>query len=347
MGIYYLGSDSLAKGLDRPIRLKLFCLTPNAEIRYTLDGSEPNSNSIKYSDPGIQLNGTAVVKAIAFKNSHSSTTLSYPLNFQVQTCTVTRKAGGGGDLPYWLSFSSESPNAEIHFKRNGIPTIKDSIFKDSLLVNNLSADSLIQAIAVNRSNSAISQSKACGYAINWNPRWDNTGEYGFVFDKRDGKYYKTVKIGTQNWFAQNLNFGYASSTCAGFNGYEAGKMDFVTMSCLYGRQYNWAEAMMLDSVFNYKYSAITGIQQGVCPQGWHVPDSSEYNLLNAYFMNHKAAKHWFRPLESGYQFWTANEEPDLLLSANKLLSYAVVEYGLTHSTLLEKTHRKPVRCIMN
>lgn len=108
------------------------------------------------------------------------------------------------------------------------------------------------------------------------------GKYGILVDKRDGKVYRTVKIGTQTWMAQNLDYtdGTIMSYC----------YDNDAANCKkYGRLYYWAQANALQHSYNTQRAAkatapadsiIRYPNRGLCPEGWHVPDSTEWNKLN-------------------------------------------------------------------
>ena len=97
-------------------------------------------------------------------------------------------------------------------------------------------------------------------------------------DARDNKVYKYVKIGTQTWMAENLDYETENSYC--YN-------DSASYCSKYGRLYTWAAAM--DSVGTWstngkgcgynKTCSPTYPVRGVCPEGWHLPTEAEFETL--------------------------------------------------------------------
>jgi uncharacterized protein (TIGR02145 family) len=95
-----------------------------------------------------------------------------------------------------------------------------------------------------------------------------------------GQTYRTVNIGNQVWFAENLNYAVAGSKCSGegvLQPYE------VQANCdEYGRLYDWSTAMGLPSSCNSSFCA-SQMQQpnhrGICPEGWHLPSDAEWDVL--------------------------------------------------------------------
>ena len=116
-------------------------------------------------------------------------------------------------------------------------------------------------------------------------------EYGTLTDDRDGQTYKTVKIGEQWWMAENLNYAY---TGVPFKIYGFAS-DSTSWCCdndaancaKYGRLYTWSDAM--DSVGEWSTNgkgcgygptcSPTYSVRGVCPEGWHLPDTTEWHAL--------------------------------------------------------------------
>ena len=106
-------------------------------------------------------------------------------------------------------------------------------------------------------------------------------EYGTLVDNRDGRTYKTVKIGKQWWMAENLNFEVEWSAC----------LDKSDTNCVkYGRRYTRGAAMDSAGQFSpnsvgcghtYEDIECSPIYpvRGLCPAGWHLPDKTEWNVL--------------------------------------------------------------------
>ena len=97
-----------------------------------------------------------------------------------------------------------------------------------------------------------------------------TVEYG-------GKTYHTVQIGNQCWLRENLNVGkfvLASTVPVNDNILDKFCYNDDTLNCnKYGGLYRWHEAM--------KYTGIKEGNQGICPEGWHIPKQSEITDLKA------------------------------------------------------------------
>jgi len=158
---------------------------------------------------------------------------------------------------------------------------------------------------------------------------------GTFTDSRDGKTYKTTKIGKQVWLAENLNYAAKGSKCGSVeaivlteeNRKERARIyaenekkgiliDFAThiyslkdenteYCGKYGRLYDWETAMT------------------ACPKGWHLPTYKEWEeLINfngglAMLGTRLKAKSWdngtdefgFAALPSGYGWSNGHYEP--------------------------------------
>ena len=101
------------------------------------------------------------------------------------------------------------------------------------------------------------------------------GAENFFIDARDKQIYRFVTIGDQTWMAENINYETAKSLC------------YMDSCAKYGRYYTWADAMDSAAVFsdNAKgcgYDVECTIKtpaRGICPEGWHIPDSTEWRTL--------------------------------------------------------------------
>jgi len=189
-------------------------------------------------------------------------------------------------------------------------------------------------------------------------------------DSRDNKKYKTIKIGTQTWMAENLNYqgedGYLG-LCYGDRPKEQIRKP---ENCeKYGRLYDWGEAMGLDREYNEKKFGNDENVQGVCPSGWHLPSKEEWQTLVDFVGGNysaggklKARNGWnsngtddfgFSALPNGYgdnygRFYSIGEEAVLWTASEYNGSYAyrwAMDYGSTNLNYRDKSRMDGVRCV--
>jgi uncharacterized protein (TIGR02145 family) len=170
-------------------------------------------------------------------------------------------------------------------------------------------------------------------------------------DTRDGKTYKTIKIGDQVWMAENLVYKPKNGTYSAWG-------DDAKNSTTYGYLYNWETA------------------QKVCPNGWHMPSDNDWKLLEEYLKTTggeythadqmKSENGWydnangknttgFNALPSGaclfydYSYWFMTEKayfwtstPEGVDATGRVISY---DEEAIESGLYSKNNRLSVRCI--
>ena len=108
----------------------------------------------------------------------------------------------------------------------------------------------------------------------------NSQVYGSFTDLRDGKVYKTVKIGTQVWMAENLNADYFR------NGEEIenckDNWEFESL----GRVGNSASYNDKKIKSGKLYNCFTvHDSRGLAPTGWHIPSEAEFEILFKFIGN--------------------------------------------------------------
>lgn len=126
-------------------------------------------------------------------------------------------------------------------------------------------------------------------------------ETGVLIDTRDNQTYKTVKIGTTNWMAQNLNYNFNDNygnSCPNNDEENCAK---------FGRFYSLGTAMDSSAVFSSNgrrcgtdnYCEAQGAIRGICPKDWRLPNKNDFAELieiaggaNQAGMNLKATTSW-------------------------------------------------------
>jgi uncharacterized protein (TIGR02145 family) len=214
-------------------------------------------------------------------------------------------AACGGDSGNNSSESEEDSSSSIEFSSSSEQINSSSVVKSSSSSVGISSSSVVvssssvkvqssssvplsssvvksssSSVGVSSSSVVVSSSSVKLQSSSSTPLSSSVGEssssssieYGTL--SYEGQTYKTVVIGTQTWMAENLNYAVDSSWC----------YDNEPDSCAkYGRLYQWASAMDLDTVYNSSTWGGSDVNhQGICPDDWHLPSTNEWNTLYDY-----------------------------------------------------------------
>jgi uncharacterized protein (TIGR02145 family) len=116
----------------------------------------------------------------------------------------------------------------------------------------------------------------------------------------DGNIYKSVKIGTQIWMAENLrttrlNDGESVSVIT----------DNIEWDTVSGPAYCWYDndELTYKSSYGALYNMYSVRSGKLCPVGWHIPDSTEWTVLRSYLgyfiaggkIKETGTSHWNNP----------------------------------------------------
>ena len=197
---------------------------------------------------------------------------------------------------------------------------------------------------------------------------------GSVTDN-EGNTYKTVKIGDQEWMAENLkSTKYANGDLIGSTAQFNTNIASET-NPKYQWPYNGADSNIANYGRLYTYYAITD-SRGVCPTGWSLPSDTDYTVLSDFLggasiaggkLKDVSVNYWKTPNtsatnESGFALRAAGfrksdgtymlmgDNGFIALSkeydaANLLVGNIVSSGGKLELASMGKKHGAPVRCI--
>ncbi len=182
-----------------------------------------------------------------------------------------------------------------------IDTSTSPIFNNCILTDTIETSTYVSSISGLKDNTkyylrAYATNKvgtAYGNEISFTTLPFNTYEVTDI----DGYIYKALTIGTQDWFAENLKTThYANGDIipdgTGINHYTGLKPYWFAYEHdlnnvqVFGRLYSWL---------------IVNDNRNICPDGWHVPTSDEWNTLTMYLGGAEVAGGKLK--ESGSTHW--------------------------------------------
>jgi len=224
-------------------------------------------------------------------------------NFFIVLCVAALAFVGCGDSgsstePSFTESSSSERSGGDPSCSSEVASSPSSSAQSSAKESSSSAEESSSSSVVSSSSSAEeSSSSVKASSSSFEPRavpckteTEDNCEYGSLTDERDGKTYKTVKIYKTWWMVENLDYADSAKTPS-LKGKSWCYADDPENCSKYGRLYTWAAA--IDSVKlatdaenpqdcgdgKSCKNILPDVVQGICPDGWHLPDYDEVSDL--------------------------------------------------------------------
>lgn len=150
----------------------------------------------------------------------------------------------------------------------------------------------------------------CNFILFLTTTYAYSQTYGSFTDTRDGHVYKTVKIGNQTWFAENLAYLPQVFPPESGNAKESLTKPFYYVAYYKGSDVSEAKQSKYFKEYGVLYNWVAA--KKACPPGWHLPTDEEWKTLER-FMGMPEAKinEQFREEgKVGYQLKSKNQWSD-------------------------------------
>jgi uncharacterized protein (TIGR02145 family) len=239
--------------------------TPNAATT-AFTGTRGNSYSLRYSITNACGSSADTVAVSLAPTTTLANAGPDQLSLTGTTATLAANAPASGETGAWSIIAGSG--GSLSGSNNPTATFTKGTDSTYTLVWTISAPCGTSRDTVNLRFPAP-VGTACGQAVTY-----------------AGESYPTVQIGTQCWFAKNLNVGtMINGSVNQTNNSTLEKYCYNNNSAnctTYGGLYQWAEAVQYQDGASNTTSpnpAFTGNVRGICPTGWHLPSVAEWSSL--------------------------------------------------------------------